>query len=92
MAETLEQAEANLPKMPYRYQQMVKAAREEAEADGLLELDPDRKPFRPFIEDEERSPAKVSSPLYVDCLPDPAARDIAYHSIQEDKALWPVEA
>jgi len=52
MAETLEQAEANLPRMPARYRRMVEAAREEAEADGLLELDPDRKPFRPFIEDD----------------------------------------
>ena len=52
MAETLEQAERNLPRMPYQYQRMVRAAREEAEADGLLELDPDRKPFRPFIEDD----------------------------------------
>ena len=52
MAETLEQADKNLPRMPYQYQRMVRAAREEAEADGLLELDPDRKPFRPFIEDD----------------------------------------
>lgn len=52
MAETLEQAERNLPRMPYQYQRMVRAAREEAEADALLELDPDRKPFRPFIEDD----------------------------------------
>ena len=37
--------------------------------------------------------AKVSTPpLYVDCLPDPTARDLAYHSIQEDKILWPAEA
>ena len=43
--------------------------------------------------DEARPAAKVStSPLYVDCLPDPTARDLAYHSIQEDKILWPVEA
>ena len=52
MADTLEQAERNLPRMPYQYQRMVRAAREEAEADGQLELDPDRKPFRPFIEDD----------------------------------------
>ena len=52
MADTLEQAERNLPQMPYQYQRMVRAAREEAEADGLLELDPDRKPFKPFIEDD----------------------------------------
>jgi len=52
MADNLEQAERNLPQMPYQYQRMVRAAREEAEADGLLELDPDRKPFKPFIEDD----------------------------------------
>jgi len=57
MAETLRQADENLHKMPYQYRRMVQAARDEAEADALLELDPDRKPFRPFIEDEAR-PAK----------------------------------
>ena len=59
MAETLEQAERNLPRMPYQYQRMVQAAREAAEADGLLELDPDRKPFRPFIEDDGK-PTRVA--------------------------------
>jgi hypothetical protein len=54
MAETLRQADENLHKMPYQYRRMVQAARDEAEADALLELDPDRKPFRPFIEDEAR--------------------------------------
>ena len=56
--ETLREADKNLPRMPYQYQRMVRAAREEAEADGLLELDPDRKPFRPFIEDEVRPVAR----------------------------------
>ena len=54
MAETLRQADENLHKMPYQYRRMVQAARDEAEADALLELDPDRKPFRPFIEDEAK--------------------------------------
>jgi len=54
MAETLRQADENLHKMPYQYRRMVQAARDEAEADALLELDPERKPFRPFIEDEAR--------------------------------------
>jgi len=92
MAATLEQAEANLSKMPYQYRRMVQAARDEAEADSLLDLDPERKPFRPFIEDEDRPFAKVSSPLYVDCLPDPTARDLAYHSIKADREMWPAEA
>ena len=51
MADTLEQAERNLPRMPYQYQRMVRAAREEAEAEPL-ELGGDHKPFRPFIEDD----------------------------------------
>ena len=63
MAATLEQAEANLSKMPYQYRRMVQAARDEAEADALLELDPERKPFRPFIEDEERPFAKAAPEL-----------------------------
>jgi len=47
----------------------------------------------PIIEDGERPFAKVSaSPLYVDCLPDPTARDIAYHSIKADREMWPAEA
>ena len=52
IADTLQEAEKNLPRMPYQYQRMVRAAREEAEADALLDLDPERKPFRPFIEDD----------------------------------------
>lgn len=55
MADTLEQADKNLHKMPYKYQRMVRAAREEAEAESLLDLDPERKPFKPFIEDEARA-------------------------------------
>jgi hypothetical protein len=51
MADTLEQAERNLPRMPYQYQRMVRAAREAAEAEPL-ELGRDHKPFRPFIEDD----------------------------------------
>jgi len=51
---------------------------------------PKREPFRPFLEDEARL-AKVSSPLYVDCLPDATNRDIAYHSIKADREMWPAE-
>lgn len=89
MAETLEQAEANLHKMPYRYRQMVKAAREAAEAEPSDSIMP-HKPFKPFIEDEERSPAKAPSIPLVDTLPDPTARDIAYHSIKADREFWPM--
>ena len=59
VAETLEQAEANLSKMPYRYRQMVKAAREVAESESQLELDPERKSFRPFIEDDGKPTARA---------------------------------
>jgi len=53
----------------------------------------ERKPFKPFIEDEARA-AKVSASSFemVDCLPDPTARDLAYHSIKADRDMWPVEA
>lgn len=51
MAETLEQAERNLPRMPASYRRMVAAARLEAEAEPL-EMGGDHKPFKPFIEDD----------------------------------------
>ena len=41
--------------------------------------------------DEARPAAKVSSPLYVDTLGDPTARDLAYHSIKADREMWPAE-
>ena len=45
----------------------------------------------PIIEDGERPAAKVSTPpLHVDCLPDPTARDLAYHSIKADREMWPM--
>jgi len=34
--------------------------------------------------------AKAASPLYVNCLPDPTNRDIAYHSIKADREMWPM--
>ena len=49
-----------------------------------------RKSFKPFLEDELR-PAKAAlpSPL-VDCLEEPTARDLAYHSIKADRDMWPM--
>ncbi len=44
------------------------------------------------IAPEETRAAKAASPLYVDTTPDANNREIAYWSIQEDKALWPCEA
>ena len=58
MADTLEQADKNLSKMPYQYQRMVKAAREAAESEPL-ELIGDHKPFKPFIEDEAKAAGMV---------------------------------
>jgi hypothetical protein len=53
---------------------------------------PERKPFRPFLEDEAR-PAKVSiSHLSVIDCHDTTALDVAYHSIKEDREFWPCEA
>jgi hypothetical protein len=50
----------------------------------------ERKPFKPFIEDEAR-PAKVSAPSFemVDTTPDANPREVAYWSIQEDKTMLP---
>ena len=61
MAATLEQAEANLSKMPYQYQRMVKAAREAAEAEPS-DIIP-HKPFKPFIEDEAKAAGMAASIL-----------------------------
>ena len=54
----------------------------------------ERKPFKPFIEDELR-PAKAaaaSSIPLVDTLGEPTPGELAYHSIQEDREFWPCEA
>ena len=48
MAETLEEADANLHKMPASYQRIVKAAREDAECEPLT-LKPENS-FKPFLE------------------------------------------
>ena len=51
IAQTLEEADRNLNKMPKSYQRMVRAAREEAEAEplGLIH----KGGFRPILPDEE---------------------------------------
>ena len=56
---------------------------------------PKREPFKPFIEDEVvvvKVSATSSSFQLVDTLADPTPRDIAYHSIKEDRESWPCEA
>ena len=89
--ETLREADKNLHKMPYQYQRMVKAAREAAESEPSDSIMP-HKPFKPFIEDEERSPAKAPSIPMIDTLGEPTPGELAYQSIQADRILWPLEA
>ena len=49
MAEVLEDHDRNLPRMPASYRRMVKAAREDEEAEPL-ELKPKGGAFKPFLE------------------------------------------
>ena len=92
MAATLEQAEANLHKMPYQYQRMVKAAREAAESEPS-DLIP-HKPFKPIDPDEieaAKAASLSSSPVpLVDTLGDTTDLDAAYHSIKVDREMWPM--
>jgi len=46
------------------------------------------------VDPDEIKAEKVSAPSFemVDCLPDPTARDLAYHSIKSDREMWPQEA
>jgi len=46
----------------------------------------------PVDPDELKRHVKAASPLYVDTTQDANPSEIAYWSIQEDKALWPAEA
>lgn len=54
----------------------------------------ERKPFKPIAPDECEAAKVSASPSFelVDTLADPSPRDLAYHSIQEDRTMWPVEA
>ena len=61
-----------------------------ATTDSLIE----RGGFRPFdaLPGEKRAASTPFSPLSaIDCH-DTTALDVAYHSIREDKILWPLEA
>jgi hypothetical protein len=51
LAETLEEHDRNLYKMPKSYQRMVRAAREDAEAEPLEPIH--KGGFRPVMPDEE---------------------------------------
>ncbi len=92
MADTLEQADKNLFRMPARYRRMVEAAREAAaeDSDSIMP----RKPFRPFIEDDGKptGTAAKAAPSFelVDCLPDANNREIAYQEMKIDREMWPM--
>jgi hypothetical protein len=47
--------------------------------------------FKPFDELPSERAAKASSLSAIDCH-DTTTLDVAYHSIREDKIMWPVEA
>jgi hypothetical protein len=65
----------------------IKAAIKATDSEPLIK----RGGFRPIdlLPSEEKARA---APLYVDTTPDVSPREVAYHSIQEDKILWPAEA
>jgi hypothetical protein len=74
LAQTLEEHDRNLSKMPYQYRRMVQAAREEAEAEPAELIN--RGGFRPVMpEDEERA---VSSMLIDAYAPVTTEGEIAY--------------
>jgi hypothetical protein len=86
--------ECSCPSATYRHNGPCKHQRKyfpeaKAATKPTASILPERKPFKPFLEDEVKS---ASSFELVDTLADPSPRDLAYHSIQEDKALWPCEA
>ncbi len=81
MAETLRQADENLPRMPYQYQRMVKAAREAAEAEPS-DIIP-HKPFKPFIEDEPAAATRAAKAASGDLL---AEMHSASWSVEEEAA------
>jgi hypothetical protein len=72
-----------------RYFPQTEAAKPVSSSEPLIQ----RGGFRPVdtLPHEERA-ATAASPLYVDTTHDTTSREVAYHSIQEDKILWPAEA
>ncbi len=92
MAETLEQADKNLSRMPYQYRRMVEASREAAAVDSDSIMP--RAPFKPFLEDNGKPTGTAKEPSsipLVDTLGEPTPGELAYHSIQEDREFWPCE-
>jgi hypothetical protein len=53
----------------------------------------ERKPFKPFLEDEGK-PEKVSASSFemVDTTTDANPREVAYHEMAETRQYWPLEA
>lgn len=82
------------PGQPCKHQRKyfaeVKAATKPATTDRLIE----RGGFKPFDElpgEKQAANTATSSLSPIDCH-DTTALDVAYHSIREDKILWPLEA
>jgi hypothetical protein len=71
-----------------KYFPQAKAATKPTASEPLIE----RGGFRPFslLPGEEKAKVSASSML-IDCH-DTTALDVAYHSIHEDKIMWPAEA
>jgi hypothetical protein len=68
-----------------KYFPEVKAANKPA--DSIM---PERKAFKPFLEDEVRAAKASASPFSaIDCH-DTSALDVAYHSIKMDREMWPM--
>ena len=70
-----------------KYFAEVKAATKSKASEPLIK----RGGFKPFDELPGERAAKASSLSAIDCH-DTTEQDVAYHSIREDKIMWPVEA
>jgi len=70
-----------------KYFPEVKAATKLITSEPLIK----RGGFKPFDEMPGERAAKASSLSAIDCH-DTTAIDVAYHSIREDKIMWPAEA
>jgi hypothetical protein len=84
MAETLEEHDRNLPNLPKSYQRMVRAAREEAQADpdsikaGGKWPGGQNGPVDPDSIDAESAKTSILQEMLIDCGHDTTLRDVAY--------------
>jgi hypothetical protein len=70
-----------------KYFQQAEAATKPTASEPLIK----RGGFKPFDELPGERAAKASTLSTIDCH-DTTEQDVAYHSIREDKIMWPVEA